>query len=171
MTKSEKSEEKYMKNLTSSVISILVSARNGSQAKIGQLEISIAEEPNDEPAKDRWRRDISRLRQRIEYTQQLIDHINKFEVNGQPVRYKKSYKSLLRARGFCILMMQDKGYLPKHLEKTELMLKTGEIFPDQSKQKMYLQLKIDPCLTLADKVKYPADYEYGLTLFKLKTGK
>jgi hypothetical protein len=158
--------------MVQSFLTPIVLTRNSNESEIGRQEIEIANEPDDELFRNRCRRKIDELKKINEDIQQFIDYVQKYEINSTPVgKKKKPCKSLTRARGFCILLMQDSGFLPGSLEKTELMRKTGELFPGQSKQKMYQLLKIDPRLTLADKEKHPEDYAYGLTLFNQKTDK
>jgi hypothetical protein len=80
---------------------------------------------------------------------------------------KKEYKSIIRARAFCILLLMDAGIENKHPAKTELKQIVSHYFPDQTGQSEYKMICIDG-LKLTDKDKYPKDYEYGLRLFNEK---
>lgn len=92
---------------------------------------------------------------------------------------KKEYKSLTRARAFCIMEM----YLNKKIagdvmeSKNKIIELAEKIFPKKSGdtvysgKTIYLTLKTEECLYSDienQKTKYPSDYKYGLKLYKEK---
>lgn len=182
LMKSEKqvSREVYLRNLATSVLTLLRSSINSNNAKIGKLELDITEEPADQLFKDRCRREIERLKERVEDTQKFFEHVKAFEIEGKPVKDKKPYMSLNRAIGFCILLMERDGYIQKDLPKAQLKAEVTKHFPTTSAHNIYVLLRANglednethkKCnLTLDHARKFSSDYEYGLTLLSRKTG-
>jgi uncharacterized protein YbcV (DUF1398 family) len=102
-----------------------------------------------------------------------------------PGKKKKPCKSLMRARAFCILLLQEAGMEAKYAQKKELKKIVKKRFPEQSGQPIYEEIKLRgldlnneisqkkiikyfPSLT-GKHIKYTDyykdDYEYGLVLF------
>lgn len=160
----------FIKNMINGYMNLYRTTISDNNAKIRKLEADIADEPADQLFKDRCGRNIKTLIDRNEKIKDFIDYVIKYEIDGVPVRkIKKSYKSLTRARGFCLLLLQKNEIIPKDLTKAELMKLSKEYFPEQSDQKMYILLLGKNYLTLDQAQKYQLDYDHGLTLFSLKT--
>lgn len=92
---------------------------------------------------------------------------------------KKEYKSLTRARAFCIMEMSKNGKVSKDVmeSKNKIIEFAENMFPKKSGDTVhsgltiYQALKSEECLYLNIeklKIKYPLDYNYGLKLYKEK---
>ncbi len=95
---------------------------------------------------------------------------------SKPVREKKEYKSIVRARAFCLTQLYLNGNIDEETwnSKTKFIKMVKKYFPDQSGQTMYKKMKTkkEDCfydkkkneITETSMERYPKDYSHGMKL-------
>jgi len=100
------------------------------------------------------------------YLGYLKEQLNEFEARrGRAIKKYKEYKSLTRARAFCINKILE---LPQYREytKKDIIKFVKELWPEQSGQTVYEERNDIFNNFEGAKKKYKLDYEYGMKLFK-----
>jgi hypothetical protein len=96
----------------------------------------------------------------------ILQYENKIRVPDSIQKaFQKEYKSLMRARAFCILILIEKKKLDKQiLGKTALIGEVKRLFPSQSGKTVYDEIQRHGLNIKDGSIKYPEDYNYGLKL-------
>lgn len=134
---------------------------------IRDLQISVENERPDEGFISLNRIKLNNLQSVNEKRDCLLRDIAMMLNSPAPQKEQKPYKSIVRARAFCILLLQEQGILT-YSGKKALIEAVKRYWPEQSPQKVYLTL--NDRLQLSDKSKHPEDFNHALHLFNEITG-